>query len=174
MKIARLSLMGLVCATALLGTSEAFANPPPPPPPPGVALPPGYNWCPRCGGHGRVASGFLGWKSKKCPDCRGTGMMAPPMAMPPPPRPHAGGAPHPGGPRPGAHRPAPPPGRRPEAKPRPPQGGGHPGVQNRPPQGEPRPGAQSRPPQKGGRPDAPKRPGARPNDGQPGGRPRPR
>lgn len=146
MKIVRLGLMGLVCAAALLGTSEAFADPPPPPPPSGVALPPGYNWCPRCGGHGRVASGFLGWKSKKCPDCRGTGMMAPAAA--PSPRPHAGGVPHPGGSRPGA--------------------------QNRPAQGGSRPGAQSRPPQKGGRPDAPKKPGARPNDGQPGGRPRPR
>lgn len=63
-----------LCAAAAFGVSDAaFAAPPPPPP--GVQLQPGQMWCPRCGGHGRVASGWLGWSSKRCPECRGTGMI---------------------------------------------------------------------------------------------------
>ena len=68
----------------------------PPPPPPGMQLAPGMVWCPRCGGHGRVPSGFLGLNDKRCPECKGYRMVrmhhhhgapVPPPARPTPPPP---------------------------------------------------------------------------------------
>ncbi|MGN0845793.1 MAG: hypothetical protein ACI4RA_00220 [Kiritimatiellia bacterium] len=96
MKIERLSCIRLVVGAVMLGVAGAFAYPPPPPPPPPpgrVMLPPGTVVCPRCEGFRRVPSGFLGWKEKRCPECKGTGVVVlrghhhrqPP---PPPPKHH--------------------------------------------------------------------------------------
>ncbi len=99
---------GLIASALLLGATGAFAAPPPPPPP-GVVLAPGTAICPRCDGHRRVPSGFLGWKSKRCPNCKGTGVVAlrhhHRPAPPPPPRARKPAPP----PRPHARKPAPPP-----------------------------------------------------------------
>ena len=56
-----------------------------PPLPPGARPAHGMMWCPRCHGRRRVPSGFLGWTSKPCPDCRATGMVRLPPPPPPPP-----------------------------------------------------------------------------------------
>lgn len=93
MKLNKICLMGLIAGVAMLGTSTAVAVPPPPPH--GVVLAPNMVWCPRCGGWGRVPSGLFGWKDKRCPECKGVGMVRPawyrppaPVVVPPPPHHH--------------------------------------------------------------------------------------
>lgn len=141
MKFDKACLMGLVAAAAMFGTSNVIAVAPPPPH--GVVLAPHMVWCPRCGGWGRVPSGFLGWKDKRCPECKGAGMMYPawyrppaPVVAPPPPHHHhhhhKDVRPVPPPPRHHHHkdvRPVPPPKHhkavRPVPPPRPPKKGGH-------------------------------------------------
>ena len=93
MKFDKACLMGLVAAVAVFGTSNVIAVAPPPPQ--GVVLAPNMVWCPRCGGWGRVPSGLFGWKDKRCPECKGVGMVHPvwyrppvPVVVPPPPHHH--------------------------------------------------------------------------------------
>ena len=88
MKLTGFAVLGaIVCAFAFAPMSAQAI----PPPPPGVHLTPGMVWCPRCGGHGRVPSGFLGLNDKRCPECKGYRMLAVrhhhPVAVPPPPPP---------------------------------------------------------------------------------------
>lgn len=84
MKSFKMFVMGGIVSALLFGAGSASAMPPPPPP--GVQLMPGMVWCHRCGGHGRVPSGFLGWNDKRCPECKGRGMLMV-RTMPPPPPP---------------------------------------------------------------------------------------
>ncbi len=105
MRFSKLFGFGLVVGSLVFGASDALARPHLPPPPPGMVI------CPRCDGHRRVPSGFLGWKEKRCPECRGTGAVARRhhhKPAPPPPR---------------AHKPAPPP--PPPGKGQPPKKPGH-------------------------------------------------
>lgn len=83
MRIDKICLMGLIAAVAMFGSTNVIAVAPPPPQ--GVPLAPNMAWCPRCGGWGRVPSGFLGWKDKRCPECRGRGMVYPAWYKPPAP-----------------------------------------------------------------------------------------
>ena len=94
MKSFKMFVMGGIVSALLFGAGSASAMPPPPPP--GVQLMPCMVWCHRCGGHGRVPSGFLGWNDKRCPECKGYRMLAvrghhhhaqPVRPMPPPPPP---------------------------------------------------------------------------------------
>ena len=115
MKINKYGLMGLVAGALVFGATTGVMAVPPPPPP-GVQLMPGMMWCPRCGGNGRVPSGFMGWHDKRCPECKGRGMLMVRPAPPPPPPPAVHH--HPAPPPPAAHRqPAPAPVRHPGAKP---------------------------------------------------------
>ena len=140
MKFDKACLVGLIAAAAMFGTSNVIAVAPPPPH--GVVLAPHMVWCPRCGGWGRVPSGFLGWKDKRCPECKGAGMMYPawyrppaPIVAPPPPHHHHHKDVRPVPPPPRHHhhkdvRPVPPPPKhhkavRPVPPPRPPKKGGH-------------------------------------------------
>lgn len=97
MKINRMAFIGLVAGAFAFGAMSVAAVPPPPPP--GMHLAPGMAWCPRCGGCGRVPSGFLGLKEKRCPECKGHGMVTlrpvPPPPPPPPPKHVHHPAPHP-------------------------------------------------------------------------------
>ena len=117
MKFDKACLVGLIAAAAMFGTSNVIAVAPPPPH--RVVLAPHLVWCPRCGGWGRVPSGFLGWKDKRCPECKGAGMMYPAWYRPPPHHHHHKDV-----------RPVPPPPKhhkavRPVPPPRPPKKGGH-------------------------------------------------
>lgn len=98
MKVCKSVIFGIVACALVLGVTSVTAAPPPPPP--GMHLAPGMTWCPRCGGHGRVPSGFLGWSDKRCPECKGYRMVRLRHApMPPAPAPalhhHAQPAPAP-------------------------------------------------------------------------------
>ena len=95
MKLSKIVALGAIVGALVFAAAPAVANPPPPPP--GVHLTPGMAWCPRCGGHGRVPSGFLGWHDKRCPECRGAGMLQvrPVRPMPPPAAHHHNSAPAP-------------------------------------------------------------------------------
>ena len=88
MKFAKIVALSAFIGALVFAAAPSMAVPPPPPP--GVHLMPGMVWCPRCGGHGRVPSGFLGWHDKRCPECRGAGMLQvrPVRPMPPPPAAH--------------------------------------------------------------------------------------
>lgn len=91
MKLAGFAVLGAIACAFAFASMSAQAVPPPPPP--GVHLMPGMVWCPRCGGHGRVPSGFLGLNDKRCPECKGYRMLAVrghhhPVAVPPPPPSH--------------------------------------------------------------------------------------
>ena len=95
MKLGNKVVFGVFLGALLFGAAGVMAAPPPPPP--GMHLAPGMVWCPRCGGHGRVPSGFLGLNDKRCPECKGYRMLAvhghhqhpvavPPSPPPPPPK----------------------------------------------------------------------------------------
>ena len=89
MKLNRRSFALLVAGALSICAADAFGGVPPLPP--GAQPHPGMAWCPRCEGRRYVPSGFLGWTSKVCPQCRGTGMVALPHPPPPPvvkPHPH--------------------------------------------------------------------------------------
>ncbi len=96
MKINKVFSAGLIVGAVLFGATNVFAQfaqpyAPQPPPPPGVMLAPGTAVCPRCQGYRRVPSGFLGLKDKRCPECRGTGVVmlrGHHHAPPPPPKAH--------------------------------------------------------------------------------------
>lgn len=92
MKLDRRAFAILVVGALSLCAIDAFAGVPPLPP--GARPPAGYGWCPRCEGRRYVPSGFLGWTSKVCPNCRGTGMIALPPPPPPPPPPKPVVVPH--------------------------------------------------------------------------------
>lgn len=78
MKLNRRTFAFLIAGALSLGAADVFGGVPPLPP---SAQPPaGYAWCPRCEGRRHVPSGFLGWTSKPCPNCKGTGM----IQLPPP------------------------------------------------------------------------------------------
>jgi len=83
MRIDKVCLMGLIAAAAMFGSTNVIAVAPPPPQ--GVVLAPNMVWCPRCGGWGRVPSGFMGLKDKRCPECKGHGMVRPAWYRPPAP-----------------------------------------------------------------------------------------
>lgn len=85
MKFTKSAVLGAIVGALVFASAPSMAVPPPPPP--GMVLAPGMTWCPRCGGHGRVPSGFLGWNDKRCPECKGYRMvrMLPPPPPPPPP-----------------------------------------------------------------------------------------
>lgn len=74
MKLGNKAVFAIFLGTLLFGATGVLAAPPPPPP--GMHLAPGMVWCPRCGGHGRVPSGFLGLNDKRCPECKGYRMLA--------------------------------------------------------------------------------------------------
>ena len=85
MKLTGFAILGAIACAFAFAPMSAQAVPPPPP---GVHLQPGMVWCPRCGGHGRVPSGFLGLNDKRCPECKGYRMLAVhghhhPVAVPP-------------------------------------------------------------------------------------------
>lgn len=84
MKFAKSVVLGAIVGALVFVSAPSMAIPPPPP---GMVLTPGMAWCPRCGGHGRVPSGFLGWHDKRCPECKGFRMVRvlPPPPPPPPP-----------------------------------------------------------------------------------------
>ena len=86
MKLTGFAVLGAIACAFAFAPMSAQAVPPPPP---GVHLMPGMVWCPRCGGHGRVPSGFLGLNDKRCPECKGYRMVAirghhHPVVVPPP------------------------------------------------------------------------------------------
>ena len=86
MKLSKIVALGAIVGALVFAAAPAVAVPPPPPP--GVHLMPGMVWCPRCGGHGRVPSGFLGWNDKRCPECKGQRMVRVRPLPPPPPAVH--------------------------------------------------------------------------------------
>ena len=84
MKICKNVVFGIFACALVFGAAGVKALPPPPPP--GMQLMPGMAWCSRCGGHGRVPSGFLGMNEKRCPECKGHRMVRlRPLPQPPPP-----------------------------------------------------------------------------------------
>lgn len=86
MKLNRRTFAFLMAGALSLCAADAFGGIRPLPP--GAQPYPGWAWCPRCEGRRHVPSGFLGWTSKPCPNCRGTGMIQlPPPPPPPPPAP---------------------------------------------------------------------------------------
>ena len=93
MNLDKTCLMSLMLGAALCGAPAAVAFSAAPPPPPGAQLGPGMAWCPRCGGCGRVPSGFLGWNDKRCPECKGSGQMMSKWGRAPEPKHHAAPAP---------------------------------------------------------------------------------
>ena len=118
MKFDKACLVGLIAAAAMFGTSNVMAVAPPPPH--SGVLARRMVRCPRCGGWGRVPSGFLGWKDKRCPECKGAGMMYPAWYRPPPHHHHHKDV-RPVPPPPPKHHKA----VRPVPPPRPPKKGGH-------------------------------------------------
>ena len=72
MKFTKSAVLCAVVGALVLAAVPSAAMPPPPP---GMQLAPGMVWCPRCGGHGRVPSGFLGLNDKRCPECKGCRMV---------------------------------------------------------------------------------------------------
>ena len=82
MKLNRRTFALLVAGALSLCAAEAFGGVPPLPP--GARPPAGWAWCPRCEGRRHVPSGFLGWTSKPCPNCNGSGMVKLPPPPPPP------------------------------------------------------------------------------------------
>ena len=82
MKLNRRTFAFLVAGALSLCAAEAFGGVPPLPP--GARPPAGWAWCPRCEGRRHVPSGFLGWTSKPCPNCNGSGMVKLPPPPPPP------------------------------------------------------------------------------------------
>ena len=93
MKFTKSVILSVFVGALVFAAAPSMAVPPPPPP--GVQLMPGMVWCHRCGGHGRVPSGFLGWNDKRCPECKGVGMLRV-RPLPPPPPPPAAHHHHPG------------------------------------------------------------------------------
>ena len=79
MNFAKRVVLGAIVGALVFVSAPSMAIPPPPP---GMVLAPGMAWCPRCGGHGRVPSGFLGLNDKRCPECKGYRMV---RVLPPPP-----------------------------------------------------------------------------------------
>ena len=82
MKLNRRTFALLIAGALSLCAAEAFGGVPPLPP--GARPPAGWAWCPRCEGRRHVPSGFLGWTSKPCPNCNGSGMVKLPPPPPPP------------------------------------------------------------------------------------------